>query len=279
MPYQADVLLDSINPAGHRLTTFVLRFPRFVLPEFNTHRMFSRNASSSRAIPTSKLIEQLREDPVEPVEWGRNQAGMQAREVLTGAEAASAAAVWHEAREAAMRYAEQLRALGVHKQIVNRVLEPWMWASVIASSTTWDNFFTLRCHPDAQPEIKRLADLMRAAYDASTPRPLAAGEWHLPFVHDEADLALPLDMQKQVAVARAARVSYLNHAGKRDVDADLVLHGRLLDAGHWSPFEHVAMATDDGGSFNNFVGWQAYRWQMEQARQMELADPVVETHA
>jgi thymidylate synthase ThyX len=279
VPYQADVLLDSLSPAGHRLTTFVLRFPRFVLPEFNTHRMFSRNASSSRAIPTTKLIQQLRDDPVEPVEWGRNQAGMQARDVLSAAEAAAAAAVWHEARESALRHAEQLRAIGVHKQIVNRVLEPWMWASVIVSATTYENFFTLRCHPDAQPEIKRLADLMRDAYRASTPTPKAAGEWHLPFIRDVDDLALPLEVQKKVSVARAARVSYLNHAGTRDIDADLVLHQRLLDAGHWSPFEHVAMATDDDAAFNNFVGWQAYRWQMEQERLMHMAPAAVETHA
>jgi thymidylate synthase ThyX len=279
VPYQADVLLDSVSPAGHRLTTFVLRFPRFVLPEFNTHRMFSRNASSSRAIPTTKLIQQLRDDPVEPVEWGRNQAGMQARDVLSPPEAAAAAAVWHEARESALRHAEQLRGIGVHKQIVNRVLEPWMWASVIVSATSYENFFTLRCHPDAQPEIKRLADLMRDAYRASQPTPKGAGEWHLPFVRDADDLALPLEVQKQVSVARAARVSYLNHAGTRDVDADRVLHQRLLEAGHWSPFEHAAMATDGDASFNNFVGWQAYRWQMEQERLMQMAPAAVETHA
>ncbi len=279
MPYQADVLLDSLSPGGHRLTTFVLRFPRFVLPEFNTHRMFSRNASSSRAIPTTKLMQQLREDPVEPVAWGRNQAGMQAREELSAGESLAAAAVWHDARESALRHAEQLRALGVHKQIVNRVLEPWMWASVIVSSTTYDNFFTLRCHPDAQPEIKRLADLMRAAYEASAPAPVGAGGWHLPFIDGPDDRAMPLDVQKRVSVARAARVSYLNHAGARDVDADLVLHQRLLEAGHWSPFEHVATATDGHQAFNNFVGWQAYRWQMERDRLMEMAPSTVEAHA
>jgi thymidylate synthase ThyX len=279
VPYQADVLSDSVSPGGHRLTTFVLRFPRFVLPEFNTHRMFSRNASSSRAIPTAKLMKQLREDPVEPVAWGRNQAGMQAREELSAEEARAAAAVWHEARESALSHADQLRALGAHKQIVNRVLEPWMWASVIVSSTTYDNFFTLRCHPDAQPEIKRLADLMRAAYEGSAPVLVEPGGWHLPFIDGPDDRALPLDVQKQVSVARAARVSYLNHAGARDVDADLVLHQRLLDAGHWSPFEHVAMATDGHQAFNNFVGWQAYRWKMERDRLMEMAPSTVEAHA
>jgi len=271
VPYHAEVLLDSVNPAGQRLTTFVLRFPRFVLSEFNTHRMFSRNASSSRAIPTTKLMQQLREDPVIPVEWGRNQSGMQAREVLDADAGRSAEAAWLGARDAALAHAEQLRATGVHKQIVNRVLEPWMWASVIVSSTTYDNFFTLRCHPDAQPEIKRLADLMRVAFEASTPTPRAAGEWHLPFVGaDDGDLSI--DERKQVSVARCARVSYLTHGGTRDIEADKVLHQRLLDAGHWSPFEHVAVAGPGDARFNNFSGWQAYRHQMEQARVLVMSE-------
>ena len=271
MPYHAEVLLDSVNPTGQRLTTFVLRFPRFVLSEFNTHRMFSRNASSSRAIPTTKLMQQLREDPVIPVEWGRNQSGMQAREVLDADAGRSAEAAWLGARDAALAHAEQLRATGVHKQIVNRVLEPWMWASVIVSSTTYDNFFTLRCHPDAQPEIKRLADLMRAAFEASTPTPRAAGEWHLPFVGtDDGDLSI--EERKQVSVARCARVSYLTHGGTRDIAADKVLHQRLLDAGHWSPFEHVAVAGPGDERFNNFSGWQAYRHQMEQARVLVMSE-------
>lgn len=271
MAYHAEVLLDSVSPAGCRLTTFVLRFPRFVLSEFNTHRMFSRNASSSRAIPTARLMQQLRDDPVIPVEWGRNQSGMQAREVLDASGAAAAEAEWLQARDAALSHAERLRATGVHKQIVNRLLEPWMWASVIVSATTYENFFTLRCHPDAQPEIKRLADLMRAAHAASAPTPRAAGEWHLPFTGPE-DADLPLDTRKQVSVARCARVSYLTHVGTRDVEADRLLHQRLLDAGHWSPFEHVAVAVADDRRHNNFQGWQAYRQQMEQARTLVMSE-------
>ncbi|MGV3517828.1 FAD-dependent thymidylate synthase [Luteitalea sp.] len=271
MAYHAEVLLDSVNPAGQRLTTFVLRFPRFVLSEFNTHRMFSRNASSSRAIPTTKLMQQLREDPVIPVEWGRNQAGMQAHDVLDAESARAAEAGWLAARDAALAHAEQLRATGVHKQIVNRVLEPWMWTSVIVSATTYDNFFTLRCHPDAQPEIKRLADLMRAAFAHSTPVVRRAGDWHLPFLGED-DLMLSVEEQKQVSVARCARVSYLTHVGTRDIEADKVLHQRLLDAGHWSPFEHVAVAAADETRYNNFAGWQAYRHQMEQARTLVMSE-------
>lgn len=271
MAYHAEVLIDSVNPAGQRLTTFVLRFPRFVLSEFNTHRMFSRNASSSRAIPTTKLMQQLREDPVLPVEWGRNQSGMQARTVLDPDAARAAEEQWLKARDAALAHAEQLREIGVHKQIVNRVLEPWMWTSVIVSSTTYDNFFTLRCHPDAQPEIKRLADLMRAAFGASTPVPRQAGDWHLPFVGPDDD-ALSIQERQQVSVARCARVSYLTHVGTRDIDADKRLYRQLLEAGHWSPFEHVAQAAADTTRFNNFSGWQAYRHQMEQARTLVMGE-------
>jgi hypothetical protein len=216
-------------------------------------------------------MQQLREDPVIPVEWGRNQAGMQAHEVLDAEAGRAAGIAWLAARDAALAHAEQLRLTGVHKQIVNRVLEPWMWASVIVSATTYDNFFTLRCHADAQPEIKRLADLMRTAYAASTPVPRAVGEWHLPFLGDD-DAALPIEARKQVSVARCARVSYLTHVGTRDIDADLILHQRLLDAGHWSPFEHVAVAVADAGRFNNFSGWQAYRHQMEQARTLVMSE-------
>ena len=271
MAYHAEVLIDSVNPSGARLTTFVLRFPRFVLSEFNTHRMFSRNASSSRAIPTTRLMQQLRDDPVLPVEWGRNQSGMQARQLLEAEGAQAAETEWLQARDAALAHAEQLRAMGVHKQIVNRVLEPWMWTSVVVSSTTYDNFFTLRCHADAQPEIKRLADLMRERFEASVPVPRAAGEWHLPFVGPE-DEALDLDARKQVSVARCARVSYLTHLGTRDIEADLRLHEQLLAAGHWSPFEHVAQAAADQARFNNFAGWQAYRHQMEQARTLVMSE-------
>jgi len=269
--YLAEVLLDSVNPAGHRLTTFVLRFPRFVLSEFNTHRMFSRNASSSRAIPTNKLMQQLRDDPVLPVEWGRNQAGMQAHQLLDAESALAAEAAWLGARDAALAHAEQLRATGVHKQIVNRVLEPWMWASVVVSATTYENFFSLRCHADAQPEIKRLAELMRTALQASAPVARAAGEWHLPFV-DADDGELSIETRKQVSVARCARVSYLTHIGTCDIEADKLLHQRLLEAGHWSPFEHVAVADAGRQRFNNFDGWQAYRHQMEQARTLVMSE-------
>ena len=112
---------------------------------------------------------------------------------------------------------------------------------------------------------------MRAAFAASSPVVRTAGEWHLPFVGTD-DGALSIEERKQVSVARCARVSYLTHVGTRDVAADKVLHQRLLDAGHWSPFEHVAVAAAAAERFNNFSGWQAYRHQMEQARTLVMSE-------
>ncbi|MGH9160931.1 MAG: FAD-dependent thymidylate synthase, partial [Vicinamibacteraceae bacterium] len=161
MPYRADVLLDSVSPAGCRLTTFVLTYPRFVHAELLTHRVFSRNSSSSRAIPVRKLLEQVAAEPVVPVWWGKNQPGMQARAELEPAQQEEARRLWLEARDQAVAIAGKFTALGGHKQIVNRLLEPWMWITVILSGTTYENFFGLRCHLDAQPELRTLAEMMR----------------------------------------------------------------------------------------------------------------------
>jgi thymidylate synthase ThyX len=264
MPYRAEVLLDSVSPANARLTTFVLTYPRFVHAELLTHRVFSRNASSSRAIPVKKLIDQVADEPVLPVWWGRNQPGMQARDELDAEMKATAQAIWLEQRDVAVAAARRLAELGSHKQIVNRILEPWMWITVVLSGTTFDNFFWLRCHQDAQPEIRTLAELMREAYRASAPRLLAVGEWHLPFLREE-DRGLPLEAQRKVAVARCARVSYLTHFGMRDVERDLELHDRLLVDQHLSPFEHVAMACGEPVCDGNFTGWRQYRSLIQSA--------------
>ena len=145
MAYTARVLLDSVSPAGVRLTTLEVTFPRFVLAEFNTHRVFSRSSASSRAVPTSKLIERVEDDPVLPIEWGRNKAGMSAAELLSGDEETEAKRLWLEARDAAVMVARQLHELKVHKQALNRLLEPFLWHTVIVTSTEWENF--LSCAP------------------------------------------------------------------------------------------------------------------------------------
>ncbi|MEO6836345.1 MAG: FAD-dependent thymidylate synthase [Candidatus Tumulicola sp.] len=270
MAYSARVLLDSVSPAGVRLTTLEVTFPRFVLSEFNTHRTFSRNSASSRAVPTNKLVEKLENDPVLPLEWGRNKAGMSASDVLTPEEEEEAKRVWLSARDAAVAHARRLLELKVHKQELNRVLEPFLWHTVIVTATEWDNFFALRCSASAQPEICEAAMRMRDALDAGTPSDVAYGEWHLPLAQDD-ERSLPIEDQKRISAARCARVSYLTHDGKREIEKDLELHDRLKNDRHLSPFEHVATPAPDTEFHANFRGWLQMRREVEAATWPSLA--------
>lgn len=249
----AVVIADSISPLGYRLTTMELNYPRFIHSELMTHRVFSRNAASSRAIPTKKLIEQVRTNPAMPIEWGSNKPGMQAGDVI--AEARQAEAVWRVGAHRAAAQAELLMGLGLHKQVANRVLEPFMWMKTIVSATEWDNFFEQRLAPESQPEMCELALAMSNARDCSDPQYIGPEEWHLPYL-DKSEVGSENEAIR-VSAARCARVSYLNHDGKRDVDKDLDLYARLLNGGHWSPLEHVA--TPGLTSSSNFAGWRQLR--------------------
>jgi thymidylate synthase ThyX len=260
--FNARVLTDSVSPAGIRLTTLEVRFPRFILSELNTHRQFSRNSASSRAVPTNKMIERVLEHPAMPVEWGVNKPGMSASEALTVEQAAEAKAEWLRARDSAVEHVRNLQKYNVHKQIINRLLEPFMWHTVIISATEWENFYALRCAPNAQPEIQAAAKLMRNAMNGSTPRPTAIGEWHLPLVQDD-ERGLPIEQLKKISAARCARVSYLTHDGKRDVSKDIELCERLWSDRHLSPFEHVATPSNDGDFHANFRGWIQMRKELE----------------
>ncbi len=265
MPIDAKVVLDSIAPNQARLTTLEVTMPRFLLSQLNTHRQFSRNAASSRAIPTQKMLERIRQHPFVPEEWGTNQKGMQAGPSLSGESAEEARGAWLACRDDVIRSVERLHELGVHKQLANRLLEPFMWATVIVSSTEWANFFNLRCHEDAQPELQKVARMMADAMAGSSPQPVAVGQWHLPYIQDDERTELPLEVQQACSVARCARVSYLTHDGKRDIAKDRELYDRLLGGsgfGHWSPFEHVATprpAEAPDSREGNFRGWIQYR--------------------
>lgn len=237
--YECRVERDSITEYGERLTTFVVTLPRIVLAELNTHKMISKSSASSRAIPVDKQIARLREDLFLPVYWGKNQKGMQAEVELIEEEIGAAESLWQEASDSAVKWAQKLLLLGVHKQITNRLLEPFMWHTVIVSGTEWSNFFHLRDHKDAQPEIAKAARMMREAYTASTPQLLSSAEWHLPFTSDE-DWTGYIDRLVKISVGRSARVSYLNHDGKRDPEDDVKLAERVLVSGHMAPYEHVA---------------------------------------
>ena len=275
----AEVVADSITIDGHRLTTMAVTMHRFVLPEFNTHRAFSRNSASSRAIPTRKQLSEVRTNPANPIEWGSNQSGMQAGEPVSIEDADAARYLWVKAMNTAADASEIISGeLNVHKQVANRILEPWMWHTVIVTATDYDNFFDQRCSPLAQPEIRVVAEKMEAAYEASIPVEVAEGDWHTPFIQED-EASLDLETRKKVSAARCARVSYLTHDGVRDVEKDLELYERLVTAEppHASPLEHVARPdprniafiqnTEEGYAFGvpilgNFLGWKQLRHEV-----------------
>lgn len=269
--FQARILLDSVAPSGGRLTTFEVTFPRFILAEFNTHRMLSRNAASSRAIPVKKQLDRIREEPYIP-RFGHNQKGMQAAEWLTDSQQVAAATQWLKSRDLALTGAENLLALDVHKQWANRLLEPFGWVTDVATATEWSNFFGLRAHKDAQPEFQKLAYMMLDAYEKSTPRWMPEGDWHLPYVEpvdwDRAlDLSLEVKMEtreilRRVSVGRCGRTSTLTHDGKRDLKEDMSVHDKMLLGRHASPFEHQAEALTKAEWYTYAEG-AARRWVRE----------------
>jgi thymidylate synthase ThyX len=294
MAYEAKILLDSLNPYTEaRLTTWELSYPRFVHSELMTHRVFSRNSASSRAIPVKKMIERIKNDPVFPVFWGKNQAGMQASVELNECEQEKAKALWLQARDFNISVVERMvakecvscesrgygvdasgldgpgivhytcprcngsgKGLDLHKQIANRLLEPWMYITIILSATEFGNWFNLRHHKDAQPEIRKLAVMMADLYHSNEPQDRTL---HVPMLRDEEMLWAP-NIKKKIATARVARVSYLNHDGtKSSMEDDFKLHDRLADGGHWSPFEHSAEAMNSFDWSGNFFSWFQYR--------------------
>jgi hypothetical protein len=262
--YEAKIIADSISPAEVRLTTLQVTFPRFILAEFNTHRALSRNSASSRAIPVKKRIEAVLNSPFVPEKFGRNQKGMQAHEEpISEHNAEEAETAWRFAAKLAAHYAKRLDKLGVHKQWSNRLLEPFSWHTVVVTATDWDNFFHLRCHPDAQPEFQKIAGMMRDVMEASTPVRGAGGQWHLPYITNSNIVDNPSTEGHHwalISAARCARVSYLTYDGKLDPEADLALATKLLAAGHMSPFEHPATPMNTAAEYyGNFKGWMQYR--------------------
>lgn len=252
MPITAKIIKDSI--ARTRITTLQLRYPRFIHAQFMTHRVFSRSASSSRAIPVSKMIQEVLADPVYPMHWGKNQKGMQAHTELDNTQGKE---YWEAAMYHACNAAEAMSQAGYHKQISNRLIEPFSHISVVCTGTDWDNFFELRLHEDAQPEMQMLAQQIAGALEESEPTRLHAGEWHLPYAHAD-EFGDP----RLISAARCARVSYLKHDGTTpDATSDMELANKLLQSRHMSPFEHQAVPT--GGRWANFNGWRQYRSYLE----------------
>lgn len=281
----AKIIADSLNPKGKRLTTFVLRFPRAILAELNTHRTFSRNSASSRATPFVKMVEMVKNDPFIPIRFQKDHKGMQGTEYFDGEEHNQCVSDWLCARDSAVKSAESFRH-PVTKQLRNRILEPFMWHTAIVSATDFENFFALRAHKDAEIHIESLAYKMLDVYNQSTPKKLNVGEFHIPFgdSFDEERLEalyrsdkfkigqtsmsqlLPYtDLKIRIAIARCARVSYFNFEGKDDYEQDMKTCDKLFGSvpRHLSPTEHVAEAIDSEEYIGNFCGFKQYRYMFE----------------
>lgn len=267
------VICDSISEQGIRITTFEVEAPRIILAEINTHKAISKNCSSTRAITLSKAIEQVQENGFEPLYWGKKKTGMSAEQEISNT--FSAKGFWENAKRNAITSVEHLDNIEVHKQITGRLLEPFQMVKQVLTATDWDNFFNLRIHPDAQPEICMLAYKMYKAVEESKPYELKEGEYHLPYVETEhwgedikyfvfevsfdydqsygmkCEKYLTLDEAIKISAASCASVSYRTEGmtlEKADKIFDMLIKAEVL---HASPFEHLATPIKDEQEIEN----------------------------
>lgn len=257
MTISAKVIKDSISPNGVRITTLELEYPRIIHSELMTHRVFSRNSASSRAIPVSKVIELVESNPAMPVHWGKNQAGMQAKEELDDLNKESVRQLWLEAAKQAVSIAKVMADIGAHKQVVNRILEPFQHMKVVVTSTEWANWDWLRDHPDADPTIHALAKEMKRVRNESTPEELFYGEWHLPYVNserskvyaernyfDEHGEPITLEQARMISASCCAQTSYRKQDGSLEKAEDIFRKLVESEPCHASPVEHQATPVD-----------------------------------
>lgn len=283
MDWKVTPVAASICPRGVKLLTVELVYPRIIHSELMTHRSKSRSAGSSRAIPTPTMLKRVRESPAMPVEWGKNQAGMQS----AGEHAAlikipdhlkeafafysgvnfdtglvDADTWWRFGAQLSADISEGFSEAGYHKQVANRPTEPYQWMTTLVSATEWDNFFELRCHPDADPTFQKLAYMIKEAHDTVTYQPLKTGQWHLPYILAE-ERTMPLKQQIILSTARCARVSIAPFDGNPQYEKEQSRYELLVGSvpRHSSPTEH--QATPWSGWNANFFGWRQQRQFIE----------------
>jgi thymidylate synthase ThyX len=236
----ANIIKHSISKNSPEIATLHLRYPRLMHADFMTHRVFSRNAASNRAMPTTTIISNIENDLVLPLKHFKNQKGMYGSELLNENDTNNCNdlinSLWKETKEVVLKLDE----LGLHKQNKNRYLEAFQHIDVLLTTTEFENFFNLRCEIDAQPEIQELGNQIRIALKNSTPTVLQEGEWHLPFITDKDRATYDLETLKKCSTARNARISYLKHdKNDPDLNSDLELFNDLYTKRHESPFEHI----------------------------------------
>lgn len=254
------ILADSVSKNGDRLVTYELTFWRAILPELTRHRCLSFSVRSSRAAQTDKLIEEVQASPWGPREWGKDQKGMVAEDKFTKKEFIEAFEyVWYQTANFSCQMAQTLAKAGIHKQVVNRMLEPYSCTHVVVSGTEWDNFFKLRTASDSQPEMQDLANKMKKLFDKHEPILLDDNKWHLPYITQKDRCKLTPSECCKVSAARCARVSYKLFDGTTDLQKDLELYEKLVNSHHWSPLEHVAIPAVHDYMESNFKGWNQLR--------------------
>jgi len=253
----ARIIADSVSPSGRRLTTFEMKFHRFILAEVNTHTLFSRNSASSRAIPLRSkdrkdgsnprngMLDRLEDHgPAYPVRWPLEQPGMQGADEQVE-DTFTAQQLWENAMLDAIQWAEALAEMGVHKSIANRIIEPFNWHVATITAEDWTGFFRQRSWhhtKEAQPEFATVATQVEDLYSASTPLLVEKGDFHTPYITPAERQEIDLFPRCKVSSARCARTSYLTHDGTRDLSADIDLYEKLVagEPPHASPFQHVA---------------------------------------
>lgn len=270
---QVKVIADSISKEGKRITTFELIYPRFIHAEMLRHRVFSRTVESSRAKPIKKNLDEVRINPVLPKHLTINEPGMVGTKEITDfnkkEDIYDSLTLLANMTVTAIEYLEQKYHL--HKQVLNRYLEPFLNTKEVVTSTEWDNFFTLRLASDAEPHIQELAALMKEGLEQSIPKLVKENGAHLPYVTEEEKAKYPINTLMKISSARCARCSYKAFDGTIDIDKDISLFNKLRDGKHFSPMEHIAtpdQVNSDGtwlhwNQHGNHIGWNQFRKEIE----------------
>lgn len=265
------VVVDSIEYVGEEEVFDISvssDYHNFLANGITVHNCFSRNASSSRAVPVERTIQNILNDPWVPSDVYKNCKGMQGKDIVNEDDYDIFCEEWQDAAFKAIEVAHKMIDNGFHKQHINRILEPFTKIKVIVTATEWSNFFDLRLSPDADPEIQHLAKAIKMAMDAVSNTYVyinAHGGRTLPYVNfDEMDAIDDLRILTLISAARCARVSYLNHDGsKPDILKDLTLAKRLIDSGHMTPFEHQCRYSFDAGFQYNLRDFQSARYMLD----------------
>lgn len=239
----ARVLCDSISPTGSRKLTYLIKLHRSLLAEYNTHRQVVRSVRSSRAVPIERTLQEVSTNPFIPM-FTANQSGMQGNLISDENLVSDAVDEWMRTLEDILYHVKKFQEMNIHKQDVNRLMEPFMEVEILTTGTEWENLFELRCDSAAAPSFQKVAKEMKHLYDTHEPTPLNFGDWHFPF-SDLMPEGLDLLTKLKIAVARCARISYNTHGGEINVEKDLDLFNQLFSNKHWSPFEHISMCVDN----------------------------------